>query len=498
MKTLALALLLLPPFDSGLAALAQDRQDLPEHPDKLKYRPLRFDVPDAAAMRSQLPGGTVVYAVEDPALPVVDLQIYLKSGSFAEPEGKEGVADLAASLMRTGGTATRAPEALDEELDFLAANLAVSMGDVTGSATLSVLAKDFDKGLEVLVDVLRNPAFRQDKLDVLKEQTLDGLKARNDSTAAIEARESNLLFYGGYPINRLETKASIESISRDDLVAFHRSAFHPSKFVIAAAGAFRKDELLRKLEAAFRDWPKDETRPLGIPKVAHEAKPGIYCFHKEGKNVNQGRVTIGHMGLDIHHPDVQAVRVMSYIFGAGGFSARLMQKVRTEEGLAYDVRSDFRPGTSYPFVFKIQFQSKSESCAVAAKLCLDELARLQKDGVSEKELRDARQFFLDAFPGLFFSTRIQTAATYAQAELLGLPKDYYRTYRDKIAALTTDDIRRVAREHLKPGKFAWVVVGNIPAIKAGDAKRPASLAELGAVSDVPLADPLTLKRIQTP
>jgi zinc protease len=202
------------------------------------------------------------------------------------------------------------------------------------------------------------------------------------------------------------------------------------------------------------------------------------------------------MGLDIHHPDVQAVRVMSYIFGAGGFSSRLMQKVRTEEGLAYDVRSDFRPGTSYPFPFKIQFQSKSESCVYAAKLCLAELARLQKDGVTEKELKDAQQFYLDAFPGLFFSTRIQTAATFAQAELLGLPKGYYQTYREKIAAVTLEDIRRVAREHLKPDRFAWVVVGNIPAIQKGDVKRPATLAELGPVTEVPLADPLTLKRLK--
>jgi predicted Zn-dependent peptidase len=493
MRTLALALLLLGP---AFAKAPAGRQDIPGHPDRLQYKPLRFDVPDPASMRVQLSTGTVAYLIEDASLPVVDLQVYLKSGSFAEPRGKEGVADLTASLMRTGGTATRAPDALDEEIDFLAANLGVSMGDVTGSATLSVLAKDFDKGLEILVDVLKNPAFRQDKLDTLKEQTLDQLKARNDSTASIEARESNLLFYGDYPVNLLDTKESVESVTREDLAAFHRSAFHPSKFIVAAAGAFRKDELVRKLEAAFKEWPKDETKPLAIPKVAHEAKPGIYCFHKEGRNVNQGRVTIGHMGLDIHHPDVQAVRVMSYIFGAGGFSSRLMQKVRTEEGLAYDVRSDFRPGTSYPFPFKIQFQSKSESCVYAAKLCLAELARLQKDGVTEKELKDAQQFYLDAFPGLFFSTRIQTAATFAQAELLGLPKGYYQTYREKIAAVTLEDIRRVAREHLKPDRFAWVVVGNIPAIQKGDVKRPATLAELGPVTEVPLADPLTLKRLK--
>jgi zinc protease len=486
MRPLVLSLVL-------LAACAA-AQDIPPHPDKLSYAPLRFDVPDAAAMRIALSTGTPAYLIEDPSLPIVDLQVFVRTGSFADPRGKEGLADLCASLMRTGGTSSRAPGALDEELDFLAANLSVSLGDVSGTAALSVLAKDLDKGIEILTDVLRNPAFQPDKLDVLKAQALDGLKARNDSTAAIEAREANLLLYGNYPLNRLATKASVESITRDDLAAFHKAWFHPSRFLIAAAGSFKKAELVAKLEAAFKDWGPAGDAKLEVPPATNAATPGIRCFHKDGKNINQGRVSMGHLGVDVRHPDVQAIRVMSYILGAGGFSSRLMQKVRTEEGLAYDVRSDLRPGTAYPLPFKVVFQSKSESVAYAAKLCLEEVAKVHKDGVTEAELAAAKAFYVDAFPGLFFATKLQTAATYAQAELLGLPKDYYRTYREKIAALTTDEIRRVAREHLKPERFAWVVVGNIPAIKKGDGKHPVTLADLGPVTDVPLADPATLER----
>src|SRR5439155_1489145 len=150
-------------------------------------------------------------------------------------------------------------------------------------------------------DVLRHPAWQPEKIDVFKAQTLDELKARNDRTGSIEARESNLLFYGDYPINRLETKASIESVTREDLVAFHAKAIHPENFIIAAAGAFKTADLKRKLEEAFKDWPHPAAKPSAVPPVAHEAKPGIRCFHKEGKNINQGRVTMGHMGIDVHH-----------------------------------------------------------------------------------------------------------------------------------------------------------------------------------------------------
>jgi predicted Zn-dependent peptidase len=471
-------------------------QEIPDHPDKLKYKELDFAVPDPAAMRVPLSTGSVAYLLEDSSLPIIDLQIYFRAGSFDEPKGKEGLAGATAHLMRTGGTKERSPEVLDEELDFLAAHVAVAMGDVSGSASLSVLSKDLDKGLAILGDVLRNPTFRQEKLDLFKAQTIDELQARNDRTSSIEAREVNYTFYGDYPINRLETKGSIESITREDLIAFHKKSVHPENFIIAAAGAFKKEDLKRKLEETFREWPYAATKPSAVPPVTYQATPGINCFHKEGKNINQGRVTMGHLGIDVHNPDVQAVRVMSYILGAGGFSSRLMQKVRTEEGLAYDVRSDLRPGIVYPLVFKIQFQSKSESCAYAAKLCLDEIAKFQKDGCTEKELKDAIQFYLDAFPGLFFATKIQTASTFAQAELLGIPKDYYQTYREKIARLTRAEIQRVAREHLHPEKFAWVVVGNIPAIKAGDGTHAVTLKDLGPITDVPLADPLTLKRPQ--
>jgi zinc protease len=487
---------------SGTAKASADpplRSDLPDHPDKLKYPPLRFEVPDAAKLRMTLSTGTPAYLIEDASLPIVDLKILIRGGSFGEPGGKEGVADMTADLLRTGGTATRDPNTVDEEIDFLAANVAIGVEDLSGAASLSILSKDFDKGLAILMDLLRNPAFRQDKLDTLKAQMLDTLKSRNDRTTSIEAREVNLLFYGPeFPINRIATKASIESVTREDLQAFHASWVHPSRFLVAAAGAFKKEELAAKLEAAFKAWPAagPASGPATAPKVAHEAKPSIYCFNKEGKNINQGRVTIGHLGVDLHHPDVQAIRVMSYILGAGGFSSRLMQRVRTQEGLAYDVRSDLRPGLVYPFPFKIVFQSKSESCAYAAKLCLEEVERIRKEGVTAEELKSAQQFYLDAFPGLFFSTKMQVAGTYAQAELLGFPKDYYATYREKIARLTPEDLRRAAQEHLHPEKFAWVVVGNIAAIQAGDGTHPVKLADLGTIVPVPLADPFTLERMR--
>jgi zinc protease len=472
-----------------LAAL----QDIPDHPDKIRYDALRFEAPDAASMRTVLSNVAVAYLLEDRKLPLVRLSIMVRAGGFWEPEGKEGLASMTGALMRTAGTAARSPEQLDEELDMLAAQLSVSIGDTSGSATLNILSKDLDKGLELLAEVLAQPAFRQDKIDLLKAQTLEQLKARNDSTGSIESRESSLLFYGEYPVNRHPTKASIDSITREDLLGYHRRTWRAGSVMVAAAGDFDREEFARKLEALLAKLPEGKGEYLSIPPVTHKPVPGVYCFHKEGRQINQGRVRIGHLGLTLDHPDLHALRVMNYILGGGSFSSRLVQRVRSDEGLAYSVGSNFGAGSLYPGVFAMSFQSKSETCLYAAKLCLEVLEELRTRGPSEEEVEAAKAYYLDAFPSMF-SSSFQTATTYASAEMDGYPKDYYAAYRDRISKVTLDEVRRVAKERCRPEEFLFVFVGNVEAIKAGDGSRPIRIEDFGRVTDVPLPDPLTLKR----
>ncbi|MBI2930542.1 MAG: insulinase family protein [Planctomycetes bacterium] len=470
-------------------------QDIPERPEDLKYAPLKFDVPDAEKMRAPLRNGAAAYVIEDRSLPKVEITVQVRAGSFWEDAGKEGLAGLCGTLMRLGGTKTRRPADLDEELDFLAAELNVSVGDTSGSASLSVLSKDLDKGLEILFDVLRNPAFDPEKLDLVKAQTMERLKSRNDSTASIEARETNLLLYGDYPLNKLSTGASIESITREDLVRFHARFFRPWNFIIAAAGDFDRAVLIEKLDRALEAYeiPKAVPERPRVPPVTYAPEPGIYCFHKDGKNINQGRVSAAHLGVELHHPDVFPLRVLGYILGGGGFSSRLVQRVRTEMGLAYEVHADLRPGILYVGSMRMAFQSKNETCALALKTCLEEMERIRREGVSEEELAAAKQYFLDAFPGLFFPGPARTAGTFAFAELHDYPKGYFQSYRERIAAVTREDVRRVAEERLHPDQLVIVVVGNISEIKQGDGRT--RLADLGRpIVDVPLPDPVTLAR----
>ena len=467
--------------------------DIPAHPDKLKYGKIDWEVPTAEKHRTVLKNGMIVYAIEDRSLPKTDMTILLRAGQFWEPKGKEGLASMTGAVMRTGGTEKTAAEALDERLEFLAIQLGVGIGDTQANVSFGALTKDLDEGLSTLAEVLSIPAFRQDKIDLYKAQSLNAMRARNDSPNSIESRESNLLLYGDFPVNRHATKASIDAITREDLLAYHKRFFHPSNMVVAVAGDFSKPELLAKLEEKFANWPTPAPEKVTVPKAEHTPKPGVYCFQTL-QPIPQGRVTIGHAGIDLNHPDLHKIRVMAYIFGAGSFASRLVKVVRTDSGLAYSVGCSYNPGINYTGLFRMAFQSKSETCLYAAQLCMKELEKMQKEDVPEEELKGAISFYLDGFPGFFFATPAQTAGTLANAEFNNYPKDYFQTYREKVATVTAADIRKVANEHMRPDKLVYVVVGNLQAIKGGDGKHEVKIEDFGPVQDVPLPDPMTLER----
>lgn len=479
---------------SALLAIPLAAQDIPDHPDKLRYKPLAFEVPDAASFRVELKGGAVAYLQEDRSLPLVELQILFPGGSFWDEKGKEGAAAMAGTLMRTGGAGELTPEQFDEEVDLIAAQIGVSVGATNGAATLSVLTKNLDRGLELLGMALRTPRFDSRKLELVKRQMEQAMKARNDDLAGIERREANMLLYGDFPVNRHPTKESVDSIGREDLIAVHRRFVHPKHFVVAAAGDFRCEAMAKKLEALFAQWPFAAVARPSVPPLKHDPKPGVYTIHKPGEHINQGNVTIAHLGIDVRHPDVHAIRVMNYILGGGGFSSRLMQKVRTEEGLAYDVHSSYQPGILYRDVFAMRYQSKSETCLYAAQLCLRELERIQAEPPSPQEVAEAIQFYLDGFPAFFFSSPFHTMRTFANAEFSGIPEDYYRTYREKISKVTPAAVQAAAKEHCRRDRLLFVFVGNIADIAKGDGARALSLADFGPVTEIPLPDPLTLER----
>ena len=477
-------------------SVATHADDVPDRPEKINFPPLKYEPPVADEFRVQLKSGPVAYLVPDRERPLINLTLYIRTGSHLEPAGKEGLAELCGWLLSHGGAGTNSADQLEERLAFLAANLGTSIGDTEGTVSLNLLSKDLDEGFGLLRDVLYAPKFQADKIALRKSQLLQAMKQRNDDTPAIEGREAGFLARGkNFFENRYSTSNSIGAITPDDLKKFHGQFFLPKNFVLGVSGDFNRDEMVSKLENLFaaKTSGADFSTPA-IPTNFTFAASGVYLVNKP--EVDQGRVTMMLPSLLRDNPDYFACLVMNSILGGGGFSSRLIGRVRSDEGLAYDVHSRFPGGVYYPGIFTIGFQSKSRTVAYAASLCLEELKTISAAPVTDKELNIAKKSFINTFPQRF-ATKAAVADVFASEEFTGRHASnpaFWKNFRGQIQAVTAEDVQRVAKKYLVAENLVVLVVGNKDEILLGHPDHPAKLTEMlgGKFTELPLRDPLTL------
>jgi predicted Zn-dependent peptidase len=475
-----------------IAAVLARAGDIPPRPEQLAFPTLTFAVPAAEPLRVTLANRIPAYVAEDRMLPLVAIQVLFRGGQYLEPAGKEGVAELTGTVWRTGGAGALDAKALDEELDFLAAQLSTSVHETTGTVTLNILAKDIDRGLALLLDVLRSPRFEEARLAKAKQDLLADMQRRNDDSADIEGREWNRLIYGdGYWLNRLATKASVEGITRADVAAFHARLANPANFIVAVAGDFERPAMIAKLNATLGSWRVSGPAVPPVPQPDAGAKPSVYLVNKP--DVNQGRVSVGHLGSRRPVADEFAFRVANDILGGDGFAAWLMQRVRTAEGLAYGAYSSTGIADVYPGSFRAEFQSKSSTCARATQVALELMRDLRAGKASDKDLVTSKNSFIETLPRTFES-KFKTVTRFASDEVNGRPRDYWQRYRAGIAAVTLKNVADAATAHVHPDQLVILVVGNIDDILKGHPDHPeAKFERFGTLARVPLRDPMTLQ-----
>jgi zinc protease len=421
--------------------------------------------------RVELSNGMVIFLQEDHELPLIDGTARIRGGSRNEPAEKVGLVDIFSEVWRTGGNKTQTGDQLDDFLEVRAAK--VETGGSSDSTTISwsCLKGDLDDVFKVFADLLLNPEFRADKIDLAQKEEGDGISRRNDQAGEIAQRESVKLAYGAdNPYARVPEYSTVNAVTRQDLIDWHGKYVHPNNVILGVSGDFDSTAMEARLRAAFESWPKGPALPKDEIQYT-PAKPGYYFVPKD--DVNQSSIHLVALGTTRDNPDYYAISVFNEAFG-GGFSSRLFNDIRTKRGLAYSVGGGIGTNFGHPGILQVAMGTKSQSTIEAIQAAGEDIENLAKQPINDEEIQHAKDGILNAFifrldsPDKILGERM----TY---EYYGYPPDWLDKYQTEIKKVTTADVNRVAAKYLHKDQFAVLVVGNTkefdkPLSSLGEAK----------------------------
>ena len=447
--------------------------------DQFAFGPLN-PIKMPKVQRAELLNGIKLFLVEDPEYPTIDVWAMVRAGSVFEPADKTGLASITGTVLRTGGTQSKTGDQIDKELETLAATVETDVGETAGNIRVSVLKEDFDRALAILADILTHPAFREDKIDLAKIMQKSGIARRNDDIGSITYREFNRLMYGkDSPYARQTEYATIDAITRQDLVDFYTAYFHPNNTYMAVWGDFKSADMIAKLNSALAPWKKGKPSTLPWPKVNYEFKSTVNYIEKP--DVNQSNIVLGHIGGLMNNPDLPALNIMNQILSF----ERMFKRIRTDEGLAYSVWGDYGASYIYPGIFSCGAQTKSQSTVYAINIMLQELKKITEQEVTDDELAKAKDGYLNSYV-FNFESKSQIVNRLMSLAYYGYPMDFTEKQKAGVEKVTKADVLRVAKKFIQPGKVQILVVG-----KKEDFDKP--LSSLGKVNVLDIAIPAPKK-----
>jgi zinc protease len=451
----AFAFLLLT-FDFSLGVTAP-----PKHFTELQFaQPPEIKLPKYD--RFVLENGMVVYLAEDHELPSVNGAALVRTGSRLEPADKVGLAGIVGDVMRSGGTKKHSSDELDAILDQRAAAVETSIGESIGAAAFKALSEDLDTVFGLFAEVLREPVFVESKLDLAQAQLKDNIARRNDNPNMIADREFLKLIYGkDSPYARTPEYATVNRITREDVLNFYQQYFHPNNIILGIVGDFDTSKMRSLIQAQLGDWQANPN--INKPQLSEASATntgGVFFVNQP--QLTQSIVRMGHLGGQLDSPDYGALSVMNGVLN--GFGGRLFNELRSRQGLTYNVGSSWDANYDYPGVFVAGGQTRSEATVQFIKALQTEIKRIQEQTVTPEELALAKQSTLNSFV-FAFQYPVQTLARLMEYEYYDYPADFLFRYQKAVAATTAEDVQRVAQQYLKPDNMVTLVVGNQTAIQ---------------------------------
>jgi zinc protease len=416
--------------------------------------------------RIELSNGMVIFLQEDHELPLIDGVARIRGGERDTSAAKVGLIDIYGEAWRTGGTKSKTGDQLDDFLEARAAKIETDGSIDSTNISFSCLKQDFNDVFAEFIDLLQNPEFRQDKIDLAKQQLDTAISRRNDVASDIAAREARKLAYGAdNPYARTPEYYTVAAITREDLMALHHKTLHPNNVILGIVGDFDSAQMEASLRQTFEKMPSGPK--LQEAKVEfHDPQPAIYVVDKN--DVNQSNIDLVTLGTTRDNPDYFAITVMNELFG-GGFSSRLFSNVRSKKGLAYSVGGGIGTAFDHPGMFRLVMGTKSGTTIDGIEALHEEVQNLIKDSGSEAEVKRAKDNILNSFV-FNFDTKDKVLREQMSYEFYHYPLDFLEQYRTGIEKVTPADVHRVVEKYVAPAKFATLIVGNESDFKSELAK----------------------------
>ena len=411
---------------------------------------------DINPVRTVLPNGLTILVQEQHALPILQLHAVVKTGSAHDPAGKAGLANLVASLLDEG-TASRSAKQIAEQIEFVGGSLTSRATEDFTTVSARVLKKDAELGFELLSDIMLHPAFPEPDLERVRGLILGEIESEKDEPAQVAAKAFDQLVFDGHPYRwpHNGTEETVPKLTRADVQQFFSHEYLPNQTILVVVGDITAEQAKAQIVKRFGAWKRADprARPSAAPRPLE--KPAVRLIEKD---LTQATIVLGHLGISRLNPDFYAVTVMNYILGAGGFSSRLMDSIRDNQGLAYGVTSQFE-ARMMPGAFMVSLQTRNEAANQAIAAVLKEIHGMREGPVTDQELADAKAYLVGSFP-LRLDTIGKLAEVLGLVELYGLGLDYFTQYPKLIEQVTKEDVLRVAKQYLYPDRHALVVVAN--------------------------------------
>ena len=420
--------------------------------------PPEIKIPDYT--RFQLKNGLTVFLLEDHELPLVGGTAMIHTGNRFEPAAQTGLANIVGTVMRSGGTQAHPADALNQRLEQRAASVETGIDMTAGTASFSALSEDLTEVFGLFAEVLRQPAFPQEKLDLAKTQWRGSIARRNDNPSGIMSREFDKLIYGAdSTYARTVEYTTLNQIERSNLLSFYQQYVQPNNLLLGIAGDFDSAKMRSLIESKLGDWRSSALPPMPLPPVAQATTGGVFLVDQP--QLTQSSIQIGHLGGKLNDPDYAPLTVLNEVMN--GLGGRLVNTVRSRQGLAYSVYAYWSPEFDYPGTFAAGGQTRTEATVPFIQATRAEIEKVRTSPITVAELQNAKDSVLNAF--IFrFATPAQTLGRFMRYEYYGYPKDFIFEYQKQVAATTIDQIQKAAQTHLKPENLVTLVVGNKAAI----------------------------------